>query len=157
MSVHGICFDEAQAGNCGFKCRGFIGCDEVQCAIREDIIEAELERINAEQKTEEEKMEIGTAPEVKFENCSFGKDFSIKTGENKMFKSPVEIKIVHMVNGKDVTAMSKEELLNCLFDIDKYNRKLEYIQNKANSKAVKKEMENSDKIYKKIVKYLDLM
>lgn len=91
----------------------------------------------------------------KFENCTFGSGVNIKTGEDKMFESPVRIEIVHMVNGRSVDGMSKEELMNCLMDIERYNKKLEFIQRKAKSKSIEKEMKKNEKVYKKIVKYLD--
>jgi len=34
MSVHGVCFDEGQSGNCGLECRGFIG---GECPIPDEI------------------------------------------------------------------------------------------------------------------------
>ena len=35
-SIHGICFDEGQSGNCGYECRGFLNGD---CDIPDEIIE----------------------------------------------------------------------------------------------------------------------
>lgn len=36
VSIHGICYDEGQSGNCGLECRGFLGGD---CPIPEEIAE----------------------------------------------------------------------------------------------------------------------
>lgn len=36
MSIHGICFDEGQAGNCGLECQGFL---EGECPIPLEIAE----------------------------------------------------------------------------------------------------------------------
>lgn len=36
MSIHGICFDEGQSGNCGCNCRGFL---DGECDIPEEIAE----------------------------------------------------------------------------------------------------------------------
>lgn len=37
MSIHGICFDEGQSGNCGLECRGFL---DGECTIPDEIVEA---------------------------------------------------------------------------------------------------------------------
>ena len=36
VSIHGICFDEGQSGNCGMECKGFMN---GKCDMAEEIIE----------------------------------------------------------------------------------------------------------------------
>lgn len=42
MSVHGICFDEGQSGNCGLECRGFL---DGECDIPQEIAEIYKEEL----------------------------------------------------------------------------------------------------------------
>jgi len=36
VSIHGICFDEGQSGNCGIECRGFLN---GECDVASELIE----------------------------------------------------------------------------------------------------------------------
>jgi len=36
-SIHGICFDEGQSGNCGLECRGLLS---NQCEIEDEMLES---------------------------------------------------------------------------------------------------------------------
>ena len=45
MSIHGICFDEGQAGRCGLECEGFLN---YECEIPDEIIEIFKEQVLVE-------------------------------------------------------------------------------------------------------------
>lgn len=42
MSIHGICFDEGQAGHCGFNCDGHY---EGECTIQDEIVWNHIEHL----------------------------------------------------------------------------------------------------------------
>lgn len=45
MSVHGICYDESQAGHCGIECEGFL---DRECTIPHEIVEVCKEELLTE-------------------------------------------------------------------------------------------------------------
>lgn len=45
MSIHGICFDEGQSGNCGIECRGFLN---RECSIADEIVDVFKEELLTE-------------------------------------------------------------------------------------------------------------